>query len=88
MPELIYKEEAYKIIGCCMEVHKHLGRGFLEIVYKDALEYEFTLQNIPYKREKEYTIPYKDIVLPHKYCAGFVVFGNIVLEVKATSGIH
>ncbi len=70
-----------------MEVHKHLGRGFLEIVYKDALEYEFTLQNIPYKREKEYTIPYKDIVLPHKYCADFVVFGNIVLEVKATSGI-
>ncbi len=41
MTELIYKEEFYKIIGICMEVHRLLGRGFLEIIYKDALEYEF-----------------------------------------------
>lgn len=41
MNNLIYKDEAYKIIGQCMEVHNNLGGGFLEIVYKDALEYEF-----------------------------------------------
>ena len=29
--ELIHKEEAYKIIGVCMEVHRTLGKGFLEI---------------------------------------------------------
>ena len=46
--DLIYKEEAYKIIGICMEVHNNLGAGFLEIVYKDALEYEFNLAGIPY----------------------------------------
>lgn len=39
--DLLYKEEAYLIIGKCMEVHNQLGGGFLEIVYKDALEYEF-----------------------------------------------
>jgi GxxExxY protein len=43
MAELIYKEESYQIIGLCMEVHKNLGPGFLEIVYKDALEYEFKI---------------------------------------------
>lgn len=52
MTELIYKEEAYKIIGICMEVHNNLGYGFLEIVYKDALEYEFRKAGIPYEREK------------------------------------
>ena len=41
MVNLIHKEESYKIIGICMDVHNHLGPGFLEIVYKDALEYEF-----------------------------------------------
>ena len=41
MKDLIYKDEAYEIIGVCMEVHKNLGGGFLEIVYKDALELEF-----------------------------------------------
>ncbi|MCB9081400.1 MAG: GxxExxY protein [Lewinellaceae bacterium] len=41
MNEIIYKEESYRIIGLCMEVHNNLGAGFLEIVYKDALEYEF-----------------------------------------------
>lgn len=38
MTDLIYKEEFYKIIGISMEVHRYLGRGFLEIVYKDAIE--------------------------------------------------
>ena len=42
---LVYPEESYKIIGICMQVHKHLGRGgFSEIVIKDALQYEFDLQ--------------------------------------------
>ena len=41
MSTLIYKEESYSIIGQCFEVHNNLGPDFLEIVYKDALEYEF-----------------------------------------------
>ena len=87
MAELIYKEEFYKIIGIAMEVHRNLGRGFLEIVYKDALEYEFHQQNIPYEREKEFEIDYKAIILPHKYYADFVVYDKIILEVKAVNGI-
>ena len=41
MPEYLYENESYKIIGILYEVHKNLGKGFSEIVYKDALEYEF-----------------------------------------------
>lgn len=47
MPDIIYKEESYKIIGACMEVHNRLGAGFLESVYAEALELEFKKVNIP-----------------------------------------
>ena len=87
MSKLIYKEESYEIIGKCMEVHKNLGSGFLEIVYKDALEYEFRNAEIPYEREKEYIVIYKGMILPHKFFADFVVFDKIILEVKGISGI-
>jgi hypothetical protein len=36
MAELLYKEESFKIIGICMEIHKTLGMGLKEINYKDA----------------------------------------------------
>jgi len=87
MSEIIYKEESYKIIGCCMEVHNQLGKGFLEIVYKEALEYEFKKAGIPYSREKEYVVNYKDTILPHKFYADFVVYDKIILEVKGISRI-
>lgn len=88
MANLILKEEAYKIIGICMEVHNNLGHGFLEIVYKDALEYEFRKANILYEREKQYEVNYKGIILPHKFYADFIVFDQIILEVKAVSAFN
>ena len=85
--ELILKDEAYRIVGICMEVHNNLGAGFLEIVYKDALELEFSRAGILYAREKEYVVNYKNAVLLHKFYAAFVVFDQIILEVKGKSGI-
>ena len=80
MSEPIYKEESYKIIGLCMEVHRELGRGHN---YKDALEFELGQSQIPFAREKEFLVQYKTIILPHKYFADFVVFDKILLEAKA-----
>ena len=84
----LMKEETYKIIGLGMEVHKVFGKGFLEIIYKDALEIEFGDHKIQFEREKPYLIEYKDRVLKRKYVADFVVYGNLILEVKAQSGIY
>jgi len=67
-----------------MEVHRELGMGFKEAVYKDALEFEFKNLEIPFKRERPYTIRYKGKTLPRKYFADFVVFDSVILEVKAT----
>ncbi|WP_281237953.1 GxxExxY protein [Flavobacterium praedii] len=83
MEEFYLKEETYKIIGICMEVHKILGKGHSEIIYGDALEYEFRKNSIPFEREKKYNITYKDIILPHHYFSDFVIFEEIILEIKA-----
>jgi GxxExxY protein len=82
MAELLYQDETYKIIGICYDIHNQLGPGFAEIVYKDALEYEFRTQDIFFEREVEYSVFYKTVVLPHKFYADFVVFEHIILEVK------
>ena len=87
MSEIILKDESYKIVGICMEVHRELGMGFKEAVYKEALEMEFTNQHIPYEREKLFKIEYKGKMLKHKYPADFIVFNQLILEVKATSFI-
>ena len=71
-----------------MDVHNNLGPGFLEVVYKDALEYEFRKADIPFEREKEYLVNYKEMILPHKFYADFVVYNKIILEVKAISMIE
>lgn len=81
------QEESYRVIGICMEVHRILGKGLLEIVYKDAIEHEFNLNHIPYEREKKYVVNYKGLVLPHSFFADFVVFDQIILEVKAQKKI-
>jgi GxxExxY protein len=52
MAEILFKEESYKIIGACFEVHTILGHGFKEAVYKDALELELIRLKIPFAREK------------------------------------
>jgi GxxExxY protein len=84
---LIYRKESYKIIGLCMEVHGILGKGHSEVVYKDALEYEFSINQIPFSREKSYKIEYKDIILPRGFNADFVVYDEIVLESKAIENL-
>lgn len=56
MTKILYQLESYQIMGVLFDVHRNLGGGFSEIVYKDALEYEFKKVNIPFEREKEYLV--------------------------------
>jgi GxxExxY protein len=86
LEEFPMKEETGMLIGLGYEVHKHLGPGFLEIVYKDAYEYELQINEVPYKREKQFDVNYKGKILSHKFFADFVVINDIVLEIKAKHG--
>ena len=87
MVDLLYKEEVYKIVGAAMEVHKELGCGFLEAVYQEAFEKELLNQNIPYLREVEIAIYYKEEKLDKKYRADFICYNKILVELKALSGL-
>ena len=84
---IVYKEEAYKIMGAAFNVYNGLGHGFLEAVYQEALEIEFQKQGIPYEREKELKIYYNGMELKQTYKADFVCYGKIIVELKAVSTI-
>jgi GxxExxY protein len=83
MSELLYKEEVFKLIGYCMEIHRELGKGHDEVIYKDALAVELQRAQIPFTRELKYEIAYKGVILPHHYHADFVVWNKILFEGKA-----
>ncbi|MFT5836705.1 MAG: GxxExxY protein [Candidatus Azotimanducaceae bacterium] len=87
MPDIIYKDESYQIIGACMEVYNELGCGFLEAVYQEALAIEFEARGIPFGRELDLAIQYKQRQLSTTYRADFVVFDKIILEIKAAESL-
>jgi GxxExxY protein len=77
--------QTYALIGAAMEVHKHLGHGFLEAVYQEALTFELAARGIPYNREVTLPVKYKNHFLQCSYRADFVCFETIILELKAIS---
>jgi len=85
MTSLLYKEDVYNIVGICMDVYNTLGYGFLEIVYKDAMEIEFIENEMEHQREKEFPILYKGRKLKRTFNADFIVFEKIIIEVKANA---
>ena len=87
MAELIFKKECFDLIGACYEIHRHLGHGFLEAVYAEALGLELKIRNIPFEREKVLEIHYKEYLLEKKYVADFICYGSIIIELKALSSL-
>ena len=83
MVELLYKEESYAIVGAAMEVYNQLGHGFLEAVYQEALALELEARHIPFQEQQELQIFYKRRPLQKGYCADFVIYDKIIVEIKA-----
>ncbi len=83
MSELLYKDDTHRLIGLCMEIHRLLGKGHDEVIYKDALVVELSRAAIPFAREKKFEVKYKDVILPHFYFADFVIWDKILFEAKA-----
>jgi GxxExxY protein len=83
MSELLYREETHRLIGFCMEIHRELGKGHNEVIYKDASVVELGRAHIPFARENKYEVIYKGVILPHSYRADFVIWNKILFEEKA-----
>jgi GxxExxY protein len=82
-----HKELTYKIIGCAMEVHKHLGNGFQEVIYQRALSIEFENQGIEFSREHEMQIQYKGHEIGTRR-VDFFVESKIMVEIKAVINLE
>jgi GxxExxY protein len=83
MPELIFKEEVYSIVGAAMEMHRENGFGFSEPVYQECLEIELAGRNIPFVPQKEMPIFYKGKQIKKTYIADLIAYEKIIVELKA-----
>ena len=83
--EVLFKKESYSIIGAAMEVHRTLGKGFLESVYQESLGLEFNKRQVPFSKEQNLELFYKGEKLSKYFVADFICFDKIILELKSVS---
>jgi GxxExxY protein len=79
---MIENELSQKIIGCAVEVHKHLGPGLLESAYQECLYYELKKLGLKVQKEKPMPIVYKEVKLDHGYRIDLLVEDKVVIEIK------
>jgi GxxExxY protein len=77
---------AHQVIGAAIEVHRLLGPGFLESIYKKAMEYELRCSGLVVEKEKELLVPYKDIQISGQRL-DLLVGARIIVELKAVESI-
>ena len=81
-------ELSKEIIGAAIEVHRVLGPGLLESAYEEALCCELELRGLPYERQKNRPLNYKDRLLNTDYRIDLLVDGKVIVEIKARETIH
>ena len=79
---------ATAVVDCCFHVHTHLGPGFFEKIYEDALCEEMQERNISFQRQMPFTIMYKTKPLGTSFRFDLVVEDQILLELKAVEQLH
>lgn len=85
-PDKKVDELAHAVIGAAIEVHRHLGPGFLESVYEEALCVELADQKVPFERQKEICVLYKDREIG-KHRIDLLVGNLLVVELKTVDAL-
>jgi GxxExxY protein len=81
-----HEQLTHTILGAAIEVHRTLGTGFLESIYRNALLHELHLRGLSMKSELEIQVPYKDLVVG-RHRLDILVEDVVVVELKAVSQI-
>ena len=76
------------VIDCGFQVHKTLGPGLLESVYKISLAHELEGRGLHVDREKPIEIQYKDVTFEEGFRADLVVENKVILELKSVEELH
>jgi GxxExxY protein len=80
-----HDELTEKIIGCCYEVHRSLGPGFIEKIYAKALQYQLTLENLSFVAENEFKVIFKNQFVGKFRCDLFIE-DKVIVELKSVTG--
>lgn len=78
---------ARRVIGCAITVHRALGPGFLEGIYRKAMCVELDLQGVPFEAEKAINVIYRGWPIPGQRI-DLLVGGQVILELKAVSALQ
>ena len=82
-----FDELSNRVIGCALEVHRHLGPGLLESTYEQSLAYELKLERIPFKLQHPLPVQYKDVKLDCGYRIDMLIDNTIIVELKSVEKI-
>jgi len=85
VPDLIFKEECYAIIGACFEVYKDKRCGFHEPVYQECLSIEFEHSQIPAIPQPVLSLAYRGRVLAQTFLPDFLCYEKIIVALKAVT---
>lgn len=85
------EEIAHTVIGCAIEVHKHLGPGLLESAYQKCLAYEINKAGLYVQEESLLPLKYKELDLERAYRIDMIIEGKLIVEnktVEALTDVH
>ncbi|NJK90894.1 MAG: GxxExxY protein [Blastochloris sp.] len=86
-----FSELSHRVIGCAIEVHRHLGPGLLESTYEQCLAHEIKLQGLQFHLQHPLPVGYKGLQLSCGYRVDILVHQQIILELKSVErllGVH
>ena len=81
----IYKDEGYKLMGAAFEVYNEQSYGMAEEIYQESLEIELALRGFTFQSKQELKCFYKGRELKKRYVPDVLVFGCLLVELKAVS---
>jgi len=78
---------ARSVIGCALAVHKELGPGFVERIYREAMCLELEAQKLPFEAEKPISVVYRGCPISGQR-VDLVVGAEVVVELRAVAAIE
>ena len=76
-----------RVIGCAIEVHRHLGPGLLESAYEQCLAHELSRNGIAFQLQLALPVQYKDVRLDCGYRIDILVESHLIVELKSAEEI-
>ena|SRR5258708_10009360 len=84
--KLLLKEEVFQIVGAAMEVLNHVGHGFHEKPYENALAVEFELRKISFHQQKSFDLFYKTCRVG-EFIPDLIAFNTVIVDTKTIDRI-